>query len=158
MQHIVIQKVSQKVCPSPYLLKKWARLALSTAHKKNRFEVTIRIVDSEEMTYLNATYRKKSGPTNVLSFPMQIPAGVKMLKTPLGDIVICTEVVDREALQQGKAVKAHWAHMVIHGILHLLGHDHQQEDEAIRMESLERQLLQQLGFPDPYHGEHLTHE
>jgi probable rRNA maturation factor len=111
-------------------------------------ELTIRIVDENESAQLNSAYRHKQGPTNVLSFPFQAPAGIQ--SDLLGDIVICAEVVAREALQQGKPVKAHWAHMTVHGVLHLLGFDHQTETEASEMELLETGILANLGFANPY--------
>ena len=111
-------------------------------------EVTIRIVDSDESASLNSQYRNKSGPTNVLSFPFEAPAGITV---PLaGDLVICAPVVDREACEQRKTATEHWAHMVVHGMLHLQGYDHIEDDEAEVMEALEIQLLTQLGFCNPY--------
>ncbi|MCB1733935.1 MAG: rRNA maturation RNase YbeY [Gammaproteobacteria bacterium] len=111
-------------------------------------EIVIRIVDREESADLNAAYRGKTGPTNVLSFPFQAPpeTGIKML----GDLVICAPVVADEAEDQGKPGFAHWAHMVVHGTLHLLGYDHVNNDDAEIMESRERDILAKLGFPDPY--------
>lgn len=111
-------------------------------------EVTIRIVDEAEMTELNETYRHKSGPTNVLSFPFDAP--IELEVKLLGDIVICASVVNKEAKAQGKSSDAHWAHMVVHGILHLQGYDHIEDDEAEVMEALEINLLQQLGYTNPY--------
>lgn len=111
-------------------------------------EVTIRIVDSEESASLNAQYRHKTGPTNVLSFPFEAPAGITV---PLaGDLIICAPVVAKEACDQQKTMTAHWAHMVVHGILHLQGYDHIEDDEAKAMEDLEIRLLAQLGFGNPY--------
>ena len=111
-------------------------------------EMTVRIVDEQESAELNQTYRHKSGPTNVLSFPFETPPGMEL--PLLGDLVICAPVVDHEARQQGKTSQAHWAHMVVHGALHLLGFDHIDAAGADRMEMLETQLLEQLGYPDPY--------
>jgi len=111
-------------------------------------EITIRIVDEAESQQLNHDYRDKDHPTNVLSFPFQAPPGVEM--PVLGDLVICAPVVEREAIEQQKTTQAHWAHMVIHGTLHLLGFDHIEEDEAIAMESREKEILATLGLPDPY--------
>lgn len=110
--------------------------------------VTIRIVDEAESAALNQQYRRKSGATNVLSFPADLPAEVDL--PLLGDLVICAPLVQSEAVTQGRPVKAHWAHMVIHGTLHLLGYDHLEEAEAAQMESLETELLGKLGFGDPY--------
>lgn len=111
-------------------------------------EVTIRIVDEAESHHLNLTYRGKDRPTNVLSFPFECPDEVEL--PLLGDLVICRQVVEREAEEQGKSLTAHWAHLVIHGCLHLLGYDHIDDAEAEEMESLETQIMLGLGFVDPY--------
>lgn len=111
-------------------------------------ELVIRLVDEEEGRELNHQYRKKDYATNVLSFPFEAPPGV--VTHHLGDLVICVPVVEREAKEQGKSLEAHWAHLVVHGVLHLKGYDHQTEAEAEKMEDLERRILAHLGFPDPY--------
>ncbi|WP_432468053.1 rRNA maturation RNase YbeY [Agarivorans sp. Z349TD_8] len=111
-------------------------------------ELTIRIVDEAESRALNHQYRNKDKPTNVLSFPFQAPPGIQL--PLLGDLVICRQVVEYEAQQQGKAVFDHWAHMVVHGCLHLLGYDHIDEQDAIEMEALEVAVLTKLGISDPY--------
>lgn len=111
-------------------------------------EVTIRVVDAAESQQLNHQYRAKNKPTNVLSFPFQCPPGIEL--PLLGDLVICAEVVTSEAAEQGKAPEAHWAHMVIHGCLHLLGFDHINDADAEQMEMEEVQILQQLGINNPY--------
>ena len=111
-------------------------------------EVALRIVDESEMTQLNEQYRKKSGPTNVLSFPADLPEGVDV--PFLGDIIICAPVVVKEATEQGKLLDSHWAHMTVHGILHLQGYDHIDKADAEKMESLEIKIMQQLGFANPY--------
>ncbi len=111
-------------------------------------EVTIRIVDEAESQQLNFDYREKDKPTNVLSFPFQCPPGIEL--PLLGDLVICAQVVAREAAEQGKTLQAHWAHMVVHGSLHLLGFDHINEEDAEEMEAEEIQILHDLGFPNPY--------
>ncbi|HDX8350644.1 rRNA maturation RNase YbeY [Aeromonas veronii] len=111
-------------------------------------EVTVRIVDEAESNELNLTYRGKDKPTNVLSFPFEAPPGLEL--PLLGDLVICRQVVEREAEEQGKPLMAHWAHMVVHGSLHLLGYDHIEDEEAEEMEQLERDIMQELGFSDPY--------
>ncbi len=125
---------------------RWAQQAL--AEQDAGGELVIRIVDEAEMTALNARYRGKQGPTNVLSFPCERIAGVDT--GLLGDIVICAPVVQQEAVHQGKAPQAHWAHLVVHGVLHLLGYDHHHEMEAGLMEEREVAVLQQLGFANPY--------
>lgn len=133
--------------PSETQLRQWCELALRQRTAPS--ELTIRIVDEAEGRELNHTWRGKDYPTNVLSFPADIPEG--LLDIPLlGDLVICAPVVAREATEQGKAASAHWAHLVIHGCLHLLGYDHLDDEEAEEMEGLERQLLAELGYPDPY--------
>ncbi len=114
-------------------------------------EVTVRIVDEAESQSLNRDYRGKDKPTNVLSFPFEAPPGIEL--ELLGDLVICRQVVEKEANEQQKPLQAHWAHMVVHGSLHLLGYDHIEDDEALEMESLETQIMQNLGFEDPYIAE-----
>lgn len=131
--------------PDDDSLMRWAALALRDAPGK---ELTIRLVDADESQQLNRDYRHKDYPTNVLSFPADLPPELNI--PLLGDLVICVPVVNREAAEQGKTRGAHWAHMVIHGCLHLLGHDHIDDDEADAMEALERQLLAELGIADPY--------
>lgn len=111
-------------------------------------EVTIRIVDEAESHELNLTYRGKDKPTNVLSFPFEATPEVEL--PLLGDLIICRQVVEKEAAEQDKTVEEHWAHMVIHGCLHLLGYDHIEDDEAEEMEGLETEILQKLGYEDPY--------
>ncbi|AEI74923.1 putative rRNA maturation factor [Candidatus Moranella endobia PCVAL] len=111
-------------------------------------EVTVRLVDEVEIHALNLTYCGKDKPTNVLAFTLEAPPEIEL--TSLGDLVICRQVVEYEAKQQGKALEAHWAHMVVHGSLHLLGYDHVLEIEAIQMESIETAIMQNLGYPDPY--------
>lgn len=111
-------------------------------------EVTVRLVDEAESNELNLTYRGKDKPTNVLSFPFEAPPGIEL--PLLGDLVICRQVVEREAVEQGKPLEAHWAHMVVHGCLHLLGYDHIEDDEAEEMEQLERDIMNELGYADPY--------
>jgi len=123
----------------------WATVALQG---RGDAELTIRLVDSEESRQLNATYRGKDSPTNVLSFPAEVPAEVDL--PLLGDIVICAPLVDEEARQQGKSAEAHWAHLTIHGILHLLGYDHQEEKQAADMEALEVRLLAAIEIGNPY--------
>ena len=111
-------------------------------------EMTVRIVDEDESAQLNRSYRHKTGPTNVLSFPFENPPGVSL--PLLGDVVICAPVVEREADEQHKPPQAHWAHMVVHGTLHLQGYDHIDAEDAEQMENLEIDILEQLGFSNPY--------
>ncbi|MDE1237949.1 rRNA maturation RNase YbeY [Vibrio aestuarianus] len=114
-------------------------------------EVTIRVVDVQESQQLNREYRGKDKPTNVLSFPFEAPPGMEI--DLLGDLVICRQVVAQEAQEQNKPLMAHWAHMVVHGSLHLLGYDHIEDDEAEEMESLETEIMLDMGFEDPYIAE-----
>jgi probable rRNA maturation factor len=140
--------VGEAGTPSARRLRGWAQHALG---KRARGELTVRIVDETESAALNRRYRGKRGPTNVLSFSAELPRfDFRAEPKPLGDLVICASVVQREAREQGKAPAAHWAHMVIHGVLHLKGYDHALPADAARMESRERKLLAALGFPDPY--------
>ncbi|MDH0288078.1 rRNA maturation RNase YbeY [Pseudomonas sp. GD04087] len=133
--------------PSEAEFRTWCELALR--QRQNDSELTIRLVDEAEGRELNKTWRHKDYATNVLSFPADVPD--ELLDIPLlGDLVICAPVVTREAAEQGKSVQAHWAHLVIHGCLHLLGYDHIDDVEAEDMEGLERELLAELGHPDPY--------
>jgi probable rRNA maturation factor len=128
--------------PAPASLRRWARLAAG----RRRGELGIRVVDSRESRALNARWRGRDKPTNVLSFP----AAPGFRGRQIGDLVVCAPVVAREAREQGKAVAAHWAHMVVHGTLHLVGFDHERAADAKRMESRERALLRRLGIADPY--------
>ncbi|MBE2894997.1 rRNA maturation RNase YbeY [Spirabiliibacterium falconis] len=130
--------------PSCSQIQMWAESAVS----KEGLEVTVRIVDEAESQRLNRTYRGKDYPTNVLSFPFESPPEVQL--PLLGDLVICRQVVEREAQEQGKTALSHWAHMVVHGCLHLQGYDHINDAEAQEMENLEREIMARLGFADPY--------
>ncbi len=131
--------------PAEADFQRWVEAALDG---RDGAQLTVRLVDETEMTELNETYRGKQGPTNVLSFPFEAPPGVEL--PLLGDIIICARVVAREAQEQGKALEAHWAHMVVHGCLHLLGYDHIEEGEAQQMEGLETEILAGLGYSNPY--------
>jgi probable rRNA maturation factor len=136
---IVVQRAAAaRGIPSNVLLRLWAKAAIGADHG----ELTVRIVGSAESRALNRRYRGKDKPTNVLSFAGP-PGG-------LGDLVICAPVVRREAKEQGKPLAAHWAHMVVHGVLHLRGFDHIRQVEARMMEARERAILAGLSFPDPY--------
>ena len=132
--------------PSEAQFETWVRAALGNTMEEA--ELTIRIVDAEESQTLNRDYRGKDKSTNVLSFPFEAPPGIEL--PLLGDLVICAEVVENEAADQNKPVEAHWAHMVVHGCLHLLGYDHIEDAEAEEMESIETQIIESLGFEDPY--------
>jgi probable rRNA maturation factor len=132
--------------PSAVSFRRWVEAAL--AGRIRRADLAIRLVGEREGCALNRHYRGKDYATNVLSFPAELPEGVKL--PVLGDIVICAPVVAREAHEQGKEVLAHYAHLTVHGVLHLLGWDHENSREADAMEALERQILDSLGFEDPY--------
>ena len=137
---IVIQRrVPARGVPAARQLRRWAQTALGT----EAGEITVRIVGARESRALNRRYRGKDKPTNVLSFPGELPG-------LLGDLVICAPVVNREAREQGKRAAAHWAHMVVHGVLHLRGFDHIRSGDAKVMEARERAILARLSFPDPY--------
>lgn len=135
--------------PTAEQIEQWATAAVQP--QSDEVEMTVRIVDEAESHKLNLNYRGKDRPTNVLSFPFECPDEVEL--PLLGDLVICRQVVEREAQEQDKPVMAHWAHMVVHGSLHLLGYDHIEDDEAEEMESLETQIMTGLGFADPYLSE-----
>lgn len=137
---------ADKNIPSEEDFRSWVAAALP-ADKINS-ELTIRVVGFDESRSLNAQYRQKDKPTNVLSFPSELPPELQI--PLLGDLVICAGVVEREALEQGKTLLAHWAHMVVHGTLHLLGYDHETDADAEVMEALETRILGTLGFPAPY--------
>ena len=148
---IAVQKTLRRPgLPTAAELRRWVRAAAGDAGG----EVTVRIVGEEESAALNSRYRERSGPTNVLAFPaaadpLEGLGGDEELP-PLGDVVVCAPVVEREAAEQGKAPAAHWAHIVIHGTLHLVGYDHESQADARVMEDRERTLLAGFGFGDPY--------
>jgi len=144
---LTLQNATQaKNLPAAGDFERWAGAAL--AGRRDATELTIRLVDEDEGTRLNRRYRGKHSPTNVLSFPAHLPAGIAT--ELLGDLVLCAPVVIREAAEQGKPVEAHWAHLTLHGTLHLLGYEHETASQAAEMESLETTLLAELGYPDPY--------
>jgi len=138
--------ISRKGVPAPASFKRWAEAACQGRIK--RADIAIRVVDEKEGRALNKHYRGKDYATNVLSFPAELPEGVTL--PILGDLVICAPVVAREAVDQGKALSAHYAHLTIHGVLHLLGLDHDNDTEALVMEAIEREILADMGHQDPY--------
>ncbi len=149
MYQVTVQRtVSKDIMPAAKELKYWAKSALK--YLKKKAELNIRVVNSHEITELNTQYRKKNKPTNVLSFPFDMPDEIEDELAFLGDIIICAEVVNQEALSQQKSLEAHWAHMTIHGTLHLLGYDHETDNEAAIMEQAEINILALLSFPNPY--------
>ncbi len=132
--------------PTLAQFQQWVNASLLPQYDNT--ELTIRLVDIDESQQLNAQYRDKNKPTNVLSFPFEAPKGIEL--NLLGDLVICADIVETEAQQQTKAINAHWAHMVVHGCLHLLGYDHINDLDAEQMEALEIDILTKLGFNNPY--------
>lgn len=142
--------------PAPEQFRHWLLAVLQ--HPQLQVEdsglpylLSVRVVDEQESAQLNQEYRGKRGATNVLSFPFEWPVGVPQQDAILlGDLVICAAVVEREAGAQGKSVDSHWAHMLVHGVLHLLGYDHQDDEQAEIMERFEIRILEHLGFADPY--------
>lgn len=136
----------RKGLPAAASFRKWA--AAAARGRIRKADLAIRLVDEKEGRSLNRHYRGKDYATNVLSFPADLPEGVGL--PLLGDLVICAPVVAREAAEQGKPLAAHYAHLTVHGVLHLLGLDHEDEREAEAMERIEREVMAALGFPDPY--------
>ena len=144
---IDIQKISSlDSLPKNKSIIKWAKNTLGEKYKE--LEIVIRIVDIKESKKLNKIWRKKNHATNVLSFPIHMP--IKQVPKPIGDIVICADLVASEAKEQNKSVNQHYAHLIIHGILHLLGYDHKSEEEAEIMEKKEINILNNLGYDNPY--------
>jgi probable rRNA maturation factor len=132
--------------PDAAQIQLWVDTAL--ADIEHDTEIVVRIVDEQESAELNQQYRHKQGATNILSFPVEIPEGIDL--NLLGDLVICAPVLAKEALQQNKSIEHHWAHILIHGVLHLLGYDHLDDEQAEEMENKEIALLQKLNIPNPY--------
>jgi probable rRNA maturation factor len=146
MRHVDLQCVTDESVPGAGDFERWVAAAL--AGRRDEWEMAIRLVDEPESRALNRDYRGHDRPTNVLSFPADLPEGVTL--PLLGDLVICACVVRREAAAQGKTPTAHWAHLTVHGVLHLLGFDHMDSVEADTMEAEERDIMAQLGYDDPY--------
>jgi len=149
MAHVVDLQIAcdEQTLPSLQQFQLWVNTVL-TFVSNNNFELTIRLVNNEESQQLNLQYREKDKPTNVLSFPFEVPEGIEL--NLLGDLVICAQVVAQEADAQNKALFDHWAHMVIHGCLHLMGYDHINDNDALEMEALEVEILAKLAINDPY--------
>jgi probable rRNA maturation factor len=143
-----IQTACSEPVPGESDIQRWVAAAVADQTSREQIEISLRLVDSAEMSTLNQTYRGKAGPTNVLSFSASLPDELGL--PLLGDIVICAPVVKAEATAQGKNLNAHWAHMVVHGTLHLLGYDHLEEEEAATMEALESAILHRLNYDCPY--------
>ncbi len=155
---LALDEISSIEFPDSKLIQQWATAAIDAAlndksqGKYQDAQMTVRIVEEAEISQLNENFRHKSGATNVLSFPFVSPPGIPIDETlnSLGDLAVCAIVVNKEAKEQHKKNIAHWAHMIIHGTLHLMGFDHQNTEEARDMESLETTIMFELGFPDPY--------
>jgi probable rRNA maturation factor len=141
--------VPRRGLPSAKALRVWVRAAAEG--RCEQAQVTVRVVGRDEGAQLNAHYRGGSGPTNVLSFSLDAVPGAD--PPWLGDLVLCAPVVEHEAREQGQSARQHWAHLVVHGMLHLLGYDHQSAEEARHMEAIECEVLNRLGHPDPYAAE-----
>ena len=137
--------------PAANEIATWVNRAIDAAGHPAEREVSVRVVDATEMQQLNSEYRDQDKPTNVLSFPAGDLDGLpEEAESPLGDIVVCATVVADEAQQQGKTVGDHWAHMIVHGTLHLLGFDHENDSDAAEMECLEIQIMTNHGIANPY--------
>ena len=140
--------LSRQGIPQRASFERWVVATLAALRRRRPIELSIRIVGDDEGRELNARYRQRDYATNVLSFPADLPPALKL---PLiGDLVICAPVLAREAQAQGKPIRNHYAHMTVHGVLHLLGHDHENNADAERMEALETRILRTLGIADPY--------
>ena len=163
LQHGPLDAQQRATVPTATELQRWALAALEPSLSPRHadvswpVELTIRITEETEIAGLNQRYRGRSGPTNILSFPFEPPPGIDPTEPAfagvsalLGDLVICAPLVQREALEQDKTLTAHWAHLIVHGTLHLLGFDHLTTAEAASMEALEIRILGALGFPSPY--------
>lgn len=147
MNNIEIQAVFESAGqPDQQQIQLWVDTALDDYEQDT--EIVVRIVDEQESAELNEQYRHKSGPTNILSFPVDLPEGIEL--DLLGDLVICAPVVEKEALEQDKLLAHHWAHIIVHGVLHLLGYDHIDDDEAELMENKEIAILNKLHINNPY--------
>jgi probable rRNA maturation factor len=140
--------IGWKGLPAARSFRAWIELALRGGGRRRASEINVLVTDAATGRGLNREFRGKDYATNVLSFPVELPPGVR--SPLLGDLAICAPVVAREAKEQGKALRDHYAHMVIHGTLHLLGYDHIGESEAEKMEALETRLLASIGIGDPY--------
>lgn len=147
MNQIEVQVVFESAGqPGQQQIQLWVDTALDDYERDA--EIVVRIVDEQESAELNEQYRHKSGPTNILSFPADLPEGIEL--DLLGDLVICAPVVEKEAREQGKILSHHWAHIIVHGVLHLLGYDHIDDDEAELMENKEIAILHKLHINNPY--------
>ena len=150
--------VDTTATPSKKDIQQWAKTVLED-RQIEKAELSISIVSSDEIQQLNNDYRKKDKPTNVLSFPSDIPDFIPQDIPELGDIFLCHDVIAKEASEQNKPLIAHYTHLVIHGVLHLLGYDHVEDAEADAMEAIEIKIMHNLGYPNPYqHHQENIHE
>lgn len=149
MNYIDLQIATSAAHPESEQFQRWVDAALESFENNDEdSEILIRLVDDAESAELNQQYRHKSGPTNILSFPFEVPDGMEM--DLLGDLVICAPLIAQEAEQQNKSAEHHWAHITVHGVLHLLGYDHVEEQDAEEMEAREIEILRRLGIANPY--------
>jgi probable rRNA maturation factor len=147
MNLIEIQTIFKSIGqPDQGQIQRWVDAALDGFNQDT--EIVVRIVDEQESAELNEQYRHKHGPTNILTFPVEVPDGIEL--NLLGDLVVCAPVLEKEALEQHKALIDHWAHIIVHGVLHLLGYDHIDDDEAEFMENKEITILNKLNIKNPY--------
>ncbi|PIZ03714.1 MAG: rRNA maturation RNase YbeY [Gammaproteobacteria bacterium CG_4_10_14_0_8_um_filter_38_16] len=145
---ILLNEIKSKSSPQQKQFQIWVNQIIETIPNKipkNANEICIAIISRDTSTQLNETYRHKKGPTNVLSFNYDA-----ITSESLGDLAICAELVEAEAVDQQKSIEAHWAHLTVHGVLHLLGYDHIADDDAFTMETLETQIIKKIGFDNPY--------
>lgn len=155
MNYLDIQIATESIhYPSEEQFQQWVDAAL--AGREEDAEITIRLVDEAESAELNWQYRHKLGPTNILSFPFEEPDDLELELGLLGDLVICVPLITQEAMQQRKQILHHWAHITVHGVLHLLGYDHIDENDAEQMEALEIEILSKLNIANPYYQEEST--
>lgn len=149
MNYLEIQVATEAAdCPDEAQFQRWVDASMASFEDDGDTEIVIRLVDDAESAELNQQYRHKQGPTNILSFPFEAPEGMEL--DLLGDLVICAPLIAKEAQQQNKQPEHHWAHITVHGVLHLLGYDHIEEAEAEQMEALEIEILSQLNIANPY--------
>ncbi len=147
MNHVELQIASESTqLPTQQMMQHWVDAVLTDSEQDS--ELVVRIVDEAEMQQFNLQYRDKQGTTNILSFPFDSPQGLQ--SELLGDLLVCAPVVEKEAKQQQKTLLDHWAHMIIHGVLHLIGYDHIKDDEAEEMEALEIKILNTINIKNPY--------
>ena len=146
MNPVLLNNSTTNTIPSLEEFEAWVKTVIK--HHGEYFQVSIEIVDKQTSQKFNNTYRQKDKPTNVLSFPLELPEYVE--EDLIGDLAICADVVEKEAKQQNKPLNNHWAHLTVHGCLHLLGFDHIEDEDAKNMENIEKKLLNSLNIKNPY--------